>query len=99
MSDCIIYRSNRKTDTYLYLRKGFDYKDLPAELAKLLGETEVIMNLDLSAREKLAYANITQVKTALKEQGYYLQLPPKESIEAMLTNKLSNTSNASKVDN
>lgn len=34
------------------------------------------MHLDLNAREKLAQADITQVKAKLAEQGYYVQAPP-----------------------
>ncbi|OAT61010.1 YcgL family protein [Obesumbacterium proteus ATCC 12841] len=34
------------------------------------------MMIDLDSKKKLASADIEKVKNALKEQGYYLQLPP-----------------------
>ena len=34
------------------------------------------MLLPLDGRKKLVNADLDKVKTALKEQGYYLQLPP-----------------------
>ena len=77
---CVIFRSERKADTYLYILKSdrddVDFSELPEALIKPLGELVHAMDLDLSERQSLARANIDEVKAALQEKGFYLQLPP-----------------------
>lgn len=45
------------------------------------------MHLDLSERDRLAQADIHQVKARLAEQGYYVQAPPAEMLAAQALNK------------
>lgn len=75
---CVVYKGNRKIDTYLYVKTKDDFSDVPESLLKMLGELEFIMHLDLASRDKLGYANITEVCSFLEEQGFFLQLPPGE---------------------
>jgi hypothetical protein len=42
----------------------------------MFGELELVMELDLGSRTKLANADLEEVKHLLAEQGYYLQMPP-----------------------
>jgi uncharacterized protein YcgL (UPF0745 family) len=42
----------------------------------MLGTLEFVMTLELSPERTLAQVDIHQVRTALKEQGYYFQMPP-----------------------
>lgn len=71
-----IYRSNRKTDTYLYLasRDGFDV--VPQALRASLGKLEHVMDLELTPTRKLALADPQQVRKQLAGVGYYLQYQP-----------------------
>jgi uncharacterized protein YcgL (UPF0745 family) len=71
-----IYRSNRKSDTYLYLatRDGFDV--LPEALRTSLGGLTHVMDLELTPERKLALADVQQVRIQLAQAGYYLQYQP-----------------------
>lgn len=73
---CAIYRSKKKLGAYLYLEKRDDFSKLPTELNQIFGRPEFAMMLNLADRAKLAHADINKVKDALKNDGYYLQLPP-----------------------
>ena len=73
-----IYKGDRKADTYLYVTAQDDFTRVPDTLVQLLGEMSLILEVDLSAREKLARADIEQVRSCLADQGYYLQMPPNE---------------------
>lgn len=76
--NCAIYRSLKKWDTYLYVEKKDDFERVPRPLRDMLGGLEFVMTLELGPRRKLANADAEQVRRELKEQGYYVQLPPKE---------------------
>ena len=81
---CSVIRSSLKDFTYIYLLEGQDFDDLPIELKRVFGEPEFVMALELTPERHLAYANIDQVMQNLTEQGYYLQLPPKEDATGLL---------------
>ncbi|ACZ76846.1 MULTISPECIES: YcgL domain-containing protein [Dickeya] len=73
---CVIYRSSKREQTYLYVEKKDDFSRVPAELMKSFGLPHLVMILPLDGSKKLASADIDKVKQMLKEQGFYLQLPP-----------------------
>ncbi len=73
---CVIYRSSKRDQTYLYVEKEDDFSRVPEELLRGFGQPRLSMTLALDSRDKLAQADITKVTHALREQGYYLQLPP-----------------------
>ncbi|QRG77473.1 YcgL domain-containing protein [Citrobacter sp. R56] len=73
---CVIYRSTKRDQTYLYVEKKDDFSRVPEELLKGFGQPQLAMILPLDGRKKLANADLDKVKQALAEQGYYLQLPP-----------------------
>jgi uncharacterized protein YcgL (UPF0745 family) len=89
MPACRIYRSEKKTDTYLYLEESLEFKDIPDELQKSFGEPHFVMRLELDSGLKLAYADTANVLAALKEHGFYLQLPPKLPVEEEITRRFS----------
>lgn len=78
MTECIIFRSCKRDFTYIYLRKGLELEDLPAELRSLLGEVEHVMELDLASCKRLEQEDIETVRLHVEDPGYYLQLPPTE---------------------
>lgn len=49
---------------------------LPKELRATLGPLTPVMSLQLSPARKLAAADVLEVMRALRDQGYYLQMPP-----------------------
>jgi len=73
---CVIYRSTRRDQTYLYVEKKDDFSRVPEELMAGFGRPQVVMLFPLDGRKKLANADLEKVKSGLSEQGYYLQLPP-----------------------
>jgi len=81
---CRIYRSETQAYTYLYLADGKELEDLPDFLLEKFGPAELCLELDLSQRQKLAQADLKTVKKQLLSKGYYLQLPPDASVEALL---------------
>jgi len=71
-----VYRSKAKDQMYLYIVKKNDFSNVPESLLKIFGQPEFSLQLNLNKREKLARVELSEVKVALKEQGYYLQMPP-----------------------
>lgn len=84
---CVIYRSSKRDQTYLYVEKKDDFSRVPEDLMKSFGTPQLAMVLSLEGREKLASADIDKVKEALKEEGFYLQVPP--PLENLLNQHLS----------
>lgn len=74
---CAIYRSLKKFDNYLYVEQKGEFARVPPPLLQMLGGLELVMTLELTPQRKLANADAAQVRRQLREQGYYLQLPPK----------------------
>ena len=72
-----IYRSPKKEEMYLYLLDKNGFEELDDSLQKVFGTPEFVMVLDLDKRDTLARVDIQVVRTALIEQGYYLQMPPR----------------------
>ncbi len=78
---CSIYKNTKKAMTYLYILKKDDFKSVPESLLITFGEPQFIMTIDLNKRDKLAHASLKNVKEALMNNGYYLQLPPPLGVE------------------
>ena len=89
MPACLIYRSEKKTDTYLYLDENLEFSDIPEELQKNFGEPHFVMKLELDSGVRLAQVETQNVLAALDEHGFYLQLPPKLPIEEEITRRFS----------
>jgi uncharacterized protein YcgL (UPF0745 family) len=75
---CSVYKSLRKQDTYLYITDDKVLERLPDGLARLLGELELVMELDLHPGRRLAREDVLAVMHSLRVQGFHLQLPPVE---------------------
>ncbi|MFP2240007.1 YcgL domain-containing protein [Pseudescherichia vulneris] len=73
---CVIYKSTKCDQTYLYVEKKDDFSRVPEELMKGFGQPQLAMILPLDGRKQLVNASLEKVKQALTEKGYYLQMPP-----------------------
>lgn len=83
--ECFIYRSERKSGTYLFLPEQDDFSQIPDSLIKLLGELTYSFSFDLHQGKPLAIADATQVIKHIESNGYFLQLPPgKDKTETKL---------------
>jgi len=84
-----IYRSSVKEGLYVYLGEDTRLESLPAPVMKQLGVPEKAMEFDLHASRKLPNADSAEVIEAVKNQGFYVQMP--RDIEALLA-QVSNES-------
>ena len=73
-----IYRSEKKTDCYLYLKEPIPKFELPDPVKKVVGELHFVMELEIDDQTKLAQSDPKSVLAAMLEQGFYIQMPPKE---------------------
>ena len=73
---CAVFRSRRNPDTYLYVDHHEGLGRVPEELQRELGGTESAMTLVLTPQRRLARTSAAEVLRAIREQGYYLQMPP-----------------------
>lgn len=76
-----VFRSSRKSDTYLYLPKGADFNALPEVLQKTFGQPELALSLQLTPQRRLARYDAMEVLARLATDGYFLQLPPTSAAE------------------
>ncbi len=73
---CFVYRSQRKADTYVYLRERDAFGLLPPPIAQSLGPFHFVIELALSPERKLAREDVNTVLANLAGPGFHLQLPP-----------------------
>lgn len=87
--NCIVYKSDKKPDTYLYLADHCDFQDLSGELQQLFGTPVKVMRLKLSATSRLARVDASAVMQELEKHGYFLQLPPAIPTEQEISKQFS----------
>ncbi len=77
---CWIYKGPKRPDSYLYLDREDDFDHVPEALLKLFGPLERVMTLELTPERKLARVEVTEVMEKLREQGYFVQHRPKDTL-------------------
>lgn len=73
---CLIYKSLKTQDLYLYVDRKDDFSHLPQNLYESMGELQFVMQLELTAERKLARADVHKVLAQLQEKGFFIQMPP-----------------------
>ncbi|MDG6882362.1 YcgL domain [Phocoenobacter uteri] len=73
---CAIYRSSKKEGMYLYIEKKEDFSSLPEELLNSFGKPQFAMLFNLKGEKQLRIASNDEVLNTIKQQGFYLQVPP-----------------------
>ena len=73
---CVIYKGSRKPDAYLYIQREGDFSQVPESLLDLMGSLQLVISLDVTTDSTLAQARAKEVLQQLRDQGFYLQLPP-----------------------
>ncbi|KAA0011355.1 YcgL domain-containing protein [Billgrantia pellis] len=73
---CEIFKSPRKEEMYLYVDKRQGLAEVPEALLERFGKPVSTMTLILTPEKRLARADASDVMAAIREKGYYLQLPP-----------------------
>ena len=79
--DCVIYKSHKKTDSYLFIERENEFSRVPEALLDMLGKLEFVMALELTSERKLARVSAIEVMQHLSEHGFYLQLPPNDVLK------------------
>lgn len=77
--NCFVYRSNLQVGMYLYLIEKDNFENVPESLKKMLGDMYFSFEFDLSKDRKLVRAESEEVLRIMKENGYFLQMPPPKS--------------------
>ncbi|EKF73462.1 hypothetical protein A11A3_13495 [Alcanivorax hongdengensis A-11-3] len=73
---CSIYKSRRKAEMYLYVERQKGLKDLPEGLLSQFGPPQHVSDMILSPERPLARVDVQRVMDKIREQGFYLQMPP-----------------------
>ena len=73
-----VFRSSKKAGTYIFVRRGQKWDDLPEALRTLFGAPQHAMDLLLTEDRKLARVNSKDVLDAIEEKDFYLQLPEEQ---------------------
>ncbi len=73
---CAVYKSIRKSQTYLFVAKRDDFSPVPDALLSQFGPPQLVSLLNIKADSQLAMAESNTVINAINNDGYYLQLPP-----------------------
>ncbi|MEO6518930.1 MAG: YcgL domain-containing protein [Pseudoxanthomonas sp.] len=72
-----VYKSQRKSDTFVYLAKRDNFECVPESLRTPLGELSFVLEVALTPERKLARENVETVRQNLVAHGFHLQFPPK----------------------
>jgi len=80
--NCTIYKSLKKNETYVFIPSSKLLTDLPEELSKILGQTELVMSLNLTPEKKMARGTAAEILKNIKNQGYHLQMPENPQLKA-----------------
>ena len=73
---CAVYKSIRKSQTYLFIIKKDDFEPVPGPLLEQFGPPQLVSLLNIKPDSKLAMTDANTVIQAIQKNGFYLQLPP-----------------------
>jgi uncharacterized protein YcgL (UPF0745 family) len=78
--ECNIYKGKRKQDHYLFIPVTSPLDDIPGPILEMLGEIELVMQLDITEQSKLVQSDARAVLETISEKGFYIQLPSNNDI-------------------
>ncbi|WP_100640519.1 YcgL domain-containing protein [Marinobacter salexigens] len=73
-----VFRSSKKSDTYIFVRRGQDWEALPESLRSIFGAPVHSMDLIMTPERKLARTSGEQVLKAIEEKDFFLQMPEEQ---------------------
>ncbi len=77
---CFVYKSVKKAESYIYISEKDNFESIPKQLLLIFGKPEFALEFELTEDRKLATVDAKQVISSLDEQGYFLQMPPKNNL-------------------
>lgn len=75
-----VFRSGKREEMYLYMPRDDDFDELPEALRQSFGKPLHVMDLLLRPSLRLARADVGRVMDDIREQGFYLQVPPRPEL-------------------
>jgi hypothetical protein len=79
---CYVYRSRRKPGSFLFLPAKDEFNRVPETLLKIFGTPEFSFDFELNSERSLVIkADPQEMIRVIKENGFYLQLPPTEEFK------------------
>jgi uncharacterized protein YcgL (UPF0745 family) len=78
--ESFVYKSRKKQELYLFVRKEGDFSRVPAPLLQSFGPPEFVMRLELAPERRLARSDVEEVIQKLTSDGFYLQMPPPDPL-------------------
>ena len=75
---CAVYTSDKAEETYLYVEQELGFERVPEDLKSRFPNPRLVTQFKLFPERKLARANPVNVIQSIRDNGYYLQLPPKK---------------------
>ena len=81
---CEIYKGKRKEDTYLFIESPADFEKLPENIKAIFGDLSLVMELEININTKLARDKAENVLGNIEENGFHIQLPPKDEIRDVI---------------
>ncbi|MGJ7459209.1 YcgL domain-containing protein [Halomonas sp. MA07-2] len=73
---CEVFKSSRMEEMYLYVDKREGLTRVPEPLLERFGKPLPAMTLILSPEKRMGRAQAADVMAAIREKGFYLQMPP-----------------------
>jgi len=73
---CSIFKGSREPELYVYVPFTKAESNIPEELRQRLGKLKEVMTLEITPDKKLARVDAVKVLKEIREQGYFVQLPP-----------------------
>ncbi|MGO1460945.1 MAG: YcgL domain-containing protein [Marinobacter sp.] len=73
-----VFRSSKKSDTYIFVRRGQAWEELPESLKAVFGSPVHSMDLIMTPERKLARTTGEQVLMAIEEKDFFLQMPQEQ---------------------
>ena len=77
---CLVYKSSRRPDTFVYVAHADALKRLPPELQQGLGALIEVLQFELTAERKLAREDAKRVLDNIASIGFHVQFPPASHI-------------------
>lgn len=77
---CIVYRSTRRPDTYVYVADAAALERLPPALKQALGPLSEALQFELTPERRLAREDARRVLENIAGIGYHVQFPPAERV-------------------
>lgn len=73
---CDAYKTASKEETYLFVDKRTGLEQVPEALLQKFPNPELVTTFKLGPDRKMARVDASRVLQAIREQGYFLQMPP-----------------------